>query len=94
MAKRVGLRDALHTYIDVTDNGKNLVGTLGLHTVPTHVLVDPNGKLVSVLRKKQFPDESTVEALVTGGSASHNPARSESHGRPSLPNGGICPPAR
>ena len=102
MAERVGLRNALHTYIDVTDNGKNLVDTLGLHTVPTHLLVDRKGKLVSVLRKKQFPDESTVDALVTnagciGSSDSHNPAQShqsKSDGRSLLPNGGICPPAR
>ena len=37
---------------------------LGLQTVPTHVLVDSSGKLVSVLARKQFPNRQAVEALV------------------------------
>jgi len=53
----------VHGYVDVTDRGENLVGRLGLQTVPTHVLVDASGRLVSVLARKQFPNESTVEAL-------------------------------
>jgi hypothetical protein len=65
MAERVGLRTVVHAYIDVIDSGENLVGKLGLQTVPTHVLVDSAGKLVSVLARKQFPDGPTVEALVT-----------------------------
>jgi hypothetical protein len=60
----------MHAYINVTDNGENLVGTLGLQTVPTHVLVDKTGKLLSVLRKKQLPDGSTVEALVANAGGS------------------------
>ena len=65
LAERVGLRTAVHAYIDVTDNGENLVGTLGLQTVPTHVLVSETGQLVSVLARKQLPDGPAVEALVT-----------------------------
>ena len=65
LAERVGLRTPVHAYIDVADNGENLVGTLGLRTVPTHVLVNNTGQLVSVLARKQFPDGPTVEALVT-----------------------------
>jgi hypothetical protein len=63
LAKRVGLRTAVHTYIDVTDNGENLVGKLGLQTVPTHVLVDSSGQLVSVLARNQLPRGPTIEAL-------------------------------
>lgn len=72
LAERVGLRTGVHAYIDVTDQGETLVCKLGLQTVPTHVLVDSSGKLVSVLGRKQLPDGPTVEALVTsagGGSA-------------------------
>ena len=47
-----------------TDKGENLVSKLGLQTVPTHVLVDSSGKLVSVLARKQFPNRQAVEALV------------------------------
>ena len=53
----------VHGYVDVTDQGENLVGRLGLQTVPTHVLVDAAGRLVSVLARKQFPNGGTVEAL-------------------------------
>ena len=35
----------MHAYIDVTDKGENLVGKLGLQTVPTHVLVDKSGQV-------------------------------------------------
>jgi hypothetical protein len=55
----------VHAYIDVSDNGDNLVCTLGLQTVPTHVLVDSAGQLVSVLARKQLPNASTVEALMS-----------------------------
>jgi hypothetical protein len=65
LAERVGLRTVVHAYIDVTDEGENLVGKLGLQTVPTHVLVDSSGQLVSVLARTQLPDASTVEVLVT-----------------------------
>ena len=64
LAERVGLRTAVHAYIDVTDNGENLVCKLGLRTVPTHVLVDSSGQLVSVLGGKQLPSGPAVEALV------------------------------
>ena len=67
LAERVGMRTPVHAYIDVTDRGENLVGRLGLQTVPTHVLVDPSGQLVSVLARKQFPDGPTVEALLNNG---------------------------
>ena len=63
-AERTGLRTAVHAYIDVTDKGENLVGKLGLQTVPTHVLVDSSGNLVSVLGRKQLPNGGTAEALV------------------------------
>lgn len=63
LAERVGLCTAVHAYIDVTDKGENLVGKLGLQTVPTHVLVDSSGQLVSVLARKQLPDGPTVKAL-------------------------------
>ena len=63
-AERVGMRTPMHAYIDVTDKGENLVGKLGLQTVPIHVLVDSSGQLVSVLAKKQLPDRRTVEALM------------------------------
>ena len=63
-AERTGLRSAVHAYIDVTDKGENLVGKLGLQTVPTHVLVDSSGNLVSVLGRKQLPNGGTVETLV------------------------------
>jgi len=63
-AERVGMRTPVHAYIDVTDNGENLVGKLGLQTVPTHVLVDSDGQLVSVLARNQHPDGQTVEALM------------------------------
>ena len=69
---RVGLRTPVHAYIDVKDDGENLVGKLGLQTVPTHVLVDSSGQLISVLARKQLPDDTTVSALmalVDGGSA-------------------------
>ena len=65
LAERVGLRTPVHAYIDVSDNGDNLVCTLGLQTVPTHVLVDSAGQLVSVLARKQLPNASTVEALMS-----------------------------
>ena len=64
LAERVGLRTVVHAYIDVTDKGENLVCKLGLQTVPTHVLVDPSGQLVSVLARKQLPNGPAVEALV------------------------------
>ena len=64
LAERVGLRTPVHAYVDVTDKGENLVSKLGLQTVPTHVLVDSSGKLVSVLARKQFPNRQAVEALV------------------------------
>ena len=64
LAERVGMRTPVHAYVDVTDKGENLVGKLGLQTVPTHVLVDSSGKLVSVLARKQFPNGQAVEALV------------------------------
>ena len=64
LAERVGLRTPVHAYVDVTDKGENLVAKLGLQTVPTHVLVDSSGKLVSVLARKQFPNRQAVEALV------------------------------
>ena len=64
LAKRVGLSTAVHAYIDVTDQGENLVRKLGLQTVPTHVLVGRSGELVSVLARKQLPDGPAVEALV------------------------------
>ena len=64
LADRVGLRTPVHAYVDVTDKGENLVSKLGLQTVPTHVLVDSSGKLVSVLARKQFPNRQAVEALV------------------------------
>ena len=63
LAERVGLRTPVHAYVDVTDKGENLVSKLGLQTVPTHVLVDSSGKLVSVLARKQFPNRQAVEAL-------------------------------
>lgn len=74
LAERTGLGLGLesrssavvHGYVDVTDRGENLVGRLGLQTVPTHVLVDASGRLVSVLARKQFPNGRTLEAL-TGG---------------------------
>ena len=72
LAERCGLRTPVHAYIDVTDNGENLVCKLGLQTVPTHVLVDTSGQLVWVLARKQLPDGPMVEALVAdaaGGSA-------------------------
>ena len=64
LAERVGLRTPVHAYVDVTDKGENLVSKLGLQTVPTHVMVDSSGKLVSVLARKQFPNRQAVEALV------------------------------
>lgn len=64
LAERVGLRTPLHAYIDVTDDGENMVGRLGLQTVPTHVLVDSSGKLLSVLARKHLPDDATVSALM------------------------------
>ena len=64
LAERVGLRTPVHAYVDVTDKGENLVSKLGLQTVPTHVLMDSSGKLVSVLARKQFPNRQAVEALV------------------------------
>ena len=64
LADRVGLCSPVHAYIDVTDAGENLVCKLGLRTVPTHVLVDPSGSIVSVLARKQLPNGRTVEALV------------------------------
>jgi hypothetical protein len=63
LAERVGMRTVVHAYIDVTDKGENLVGKLGLKTVPTHVLVSSTGQLVSTLHGKQLPDGPTVEAL-------------------------------
>ena len=56
----------VHAYIDVADMGEKLVGQLGLQTVPTHVLVDAGGKVVSVLARKQLPDGPMVEALAAG----------------------------
>ena len=50
-AERAGMRSVVHAYIDVTDKGENLVCKLGLQTVPTHVLVDSSGHLVSVLAR-------------------------------------------
>ena len=70
LAERVGLRTAVHAYIDVVDKGETLVGQLGLRTVPTHVLVGASGQLVSVLARKQLPDGPMVEALVANASAS------------------------
>ena len=64
LAERVGLRTPVHTYIDVTDAGENLVCKLGLRTVPTHALVDSSGQLVSVLARGQLPNGQAVEALV------------------------------
>lgn len=64
LAERVGLRTAVHGYIDVTDEGENLVCKLGLRTVPTHVMVDASGHLVSVIGGKQLPGELAVEALL------------------------------
>ena len=64
LADRVGLVTPVHAYIDVTDKGENLVGKLGLQTVPTHVLVDASGQLLSVLARKKLPNASTVEALM------------------------------
>ena len=69
LAERVGLRTAVHAYIDVVDKGDTLVGQLGLRTVPTHVLVGASGQLVSVLARKQLPDGPMVEALVANASA-------------------------
>ena len=63
-AERNGMHTPVHAYIDVTDNGENLVGKLGLQTVPTHVLVDSSGQLMSVLARKQLPNGPTVEALL------------------------------
>ena len=65
LADRTGMRTPVHAYIDVTDSGENLVGKLGLSTVPTHVLVDSSGQLVSVLARGKLPDARHVEALVT-----------------------------
>jgi len=66
LAERTGLGSSdvvVHAYVDVKDQGENLVGKLGLSTVPTHVLVDSFGRLLSVLARKQFPDERTMETL-------------------------------
>jgi len=57
-------KNVVHAYVDVKDQGENLVGILGLQTVPTHVLVDSDGKVVSVLARKQFPNGRTVESLI------------------------------
>ena len=54
----------VHVYINVTDMGENLVGTLGLQTVPQHVLVSPSGQLISTLARKKLPDRRSVEALM------------------------------
>ena len=57
------MHTVVHAYIDVTDKGENLVGKLGLQTVPTHVLVDSSGQLMSVLARKN-PNGATVDALI------------------------------
>ena len=59
-AARVGLRTAVHVYIDVTDNGENLVCKLGLQTVPTHVLVDSSGQVRTEPLHTIHPDDVTT----------------------------------
>ena len=64
LAERVGLQTPVHAYVDVTDKGDHLVAKLGLQTLPTHVLVDSLGQVVSVLARKELPTGLAVEALV------------------------------
>ena len=70
LAERTGLGSSnivVHAYVDVTDRGENLVRQLGLATVPTHVLVDSVGRIQSVLARRQFPNERTIQELTGEG---------------------------
>lgn len=62
-----GMGSLNHMYLEVDDGGDHIVGSLGLCTVPTHVLVGPTGEVVTVLKRGQLPTSNTVEWLQEGG---------------------------